>query len=60
MKYTTPIAANKGMIRKLFEETFAFRRKEVDSLTITDFLSLYPRTWEMPELVRISSLQMFL
>ena len=28
MKYTTPIAANKGMIRKLFEETFAFRRME--------------------------------
>ena len=54
MKHTVPTASNKGKIIKFFKDTAAYRqmmlKKGID-LTITDFITTFPRAQDMPELV---------
>ncbi|XP_054754120.2 uncharacterized protein LOC129260072 [Lytechinus pictus] len=56
MKHTVPTAANKGKIIKFFKDTAAYRQmmlKKRTDMTITDFITTFPRIQEMPELINM-------
>ncbi|XP_063968848.1 uncharacterized protein LOC129266742 [Lytechinus pictus] len=56
MKHTVPTAANKGKIIQFFKDTAAYRQmmlKKRTDLTISDFITTFPRIQEMPELINM-------